>query len=125
MMPLTYISVFRYVDFVSVMTYDFHGKWEDRTGHNSPLYPRADEQGTARYLNMVREVLTSVQQAFKFRCFSQVEDNYFTGNLILQLKVQLTGYKIKNACKLSVPYFLPYNAFMICIIGKSDMHNYI
>ncbi len=36
------------------MTYDFHGKWESRTGHNSPLYPRQDEQGSARQLNMVR-----------------------------------------------------------------------
>ena len=37
----------------------------------------------------------------------------------------ITGYKIKNACKLCVPYFLPYNAFMICIIGKSDLHNFL
>ena len=43
----------RYVDWVSIMTYDFHGKWESRTGHNSPLYPRGDEQGSARHLNMV------------------------------------------------------------------------
>ncbi len=37
----------------------------------------------------------------------------------------LTGYKIKNDGKLCVPYFLPYDVFMICIIGKSDMHNYL
>ncbi len=40
-------------------------------------------------------------------------------------KVDITGYKIKNDGKLRVPYFLPYNAFMICIIGKLDMHNYL
>ncbi len=38
--------------------------------------------------------------------------------------IQLTGYTIKSACKLCVPYFLPYNAFMICIISNSDMHDY-
>ena len=27
------------VDWVSVMTYDFHGTWSDHAGHNAPLYP--------------------------------------------------------------------------------------
>ncbi len=37
----------------------------------------------------------------------------------------ITGYKIKSDGKLCVPFFLPYDAFMICIICKSDMHNYL
>ena len=52
-MKVKLLCDFRYVDWVSIMTYDFHGKWESRTGHNSPLYPRDDEQGSARHLNMV------------------------------------------------------------------------
>jgi chitinase len=33
-------AIGRYVDFVSVMTYDYHGAWENILGHVSPLYYR-------------------------------------------------------------------------------------
>ncbi len=29
----------KYLDYINVMTYDFHGQWEDVVGHNSPLFP--------------------------------------------------------------------------------------
>ena len=29
----------KYLDYINVMTYDFHGQWETRVGHNSPLFP--------------------------------------------------------------------------------------
>nr|AFO53261.1 chitinase-3 [Sinohyriopsis cumingii] len=45
-------DICRYLDFISVMTYDLHGSWEDRTGHNSPLFPHAGETGDGRYLNL-------------------------------------------------------------------------
>jgi len=28
-----------YLDFINVMTYDFHGGWENQTGHNAAMYP--------------------------------------------------------------------------------------
>ena len=31
-------SLSKYLDFINVMTYDFHGSWEKQTGHHSPLY---------------------------------------------------------------------------------------
>ena len=29
----------KYLDYINVMTYDFHGQWEEQVGHNSPLFP--------------------------------------------------------------------------------------
>ncbi len=31
-------AILDYVEWLGVMTYDFHGSWTDRGGHNSPLY---------------------------------------------------------------------------------------
>ena len=32
----------KYLDYVNVMTYDFHGDWEHQTGENSPLFSSDD-----------------------------------------------------------------------------------
>ena len=29
------------IDWFNVMTYDYHGAWENQTGHNAPLYANA------------------------------------------------------------------------------------
>ncbi|XP_031823132.1 acidic mammalian chitinase-like isoform X1 [Sarcophilus harrisii] len=39
------------LDFISVMTYDFHGGWDTVTGHNSPLHEGSTDQGDNRYFN--------------------------------------------------------------------------
>lgn len=31
-------SVCRYLDFINLMSYDFHGSWSSSLGHNAPLY---------------------------------------------------------------------------------------
>ena len=48
--PLFYL---RYLDFIHVMTHDFHGSWEGYTGENSPLYKYPTDTGSNAYLNVV------------------------------------------------------------------------
>jgi chitinase len=35
---INYEEVVDSLDFIGVMTYDYHGDWSDHSGHNSPLY---------------------------------------------------------------------------------------
>uniref|UniRef100_A0A4W4EPT0 Acidic mammalian chitinase n=1 Tax=Electrophorus electricus TaxID=8005 RepID=A0A4W4EPT0_ELEEL len=37
-------EISKYLDFINVMTYEFHGAWENVTGHNSPLYRDASTE---------------------------------------------------------------------------------
>ncbi|PVD37547.1 hypothetical protein C0Q70_00141 [Pomacea canaliculata] len=45
-------AIAKALDFINLMTYDFHGSWESNAGHNSPLYPRGGESGWQRQLNV-------------------------------------------------------------------------
>ncbi|XP_064156580.1 acidic mammalian chitinase-like [Anguilla rostrata] len=44
-------EVSQHLDFINVMTYDFHGAWDSFTGHNSPLYGSATDEGEHMYFN--------------------------------------------------------------------------
>ncbi|XP_076043180.1 chitinase 7 [Oratosquilla oratoria] len=38
-------EVSKYLDFINLMAYDFHGKWENTVGHNAPVYaPSSDSE---------------------------------------------------------------------------------
>ncbi|XP_056293636.1 acidic mammalian chitinase-like [Pseudoliparis swirei] len=39
------------LEFINVMTYDFHGTWERFTGHNSPLFRGSEDHGDLIYFN--------------------------------------------------------------------------
>jgi len=45
-------AMYKYLDYVHVMCYDYHGKWDKKTGHNAPLYPRATESAADQALNV-------------------------------------------------------------------------
>ena len=36
----------KYLDYVSVMTYDYHGQWDKQTGHVAPMYQHQEDQNT-------------------------------------------------------------------------------
>ena len=40
-----------YVDYVSVMAYDYHGQWDKMTGHVAPMYQHAQDDNS--YFNTV------------------------------------------------------------------------
>ncbi|XP_010754148.2 acidic mammalian chitinase [Larimichthys crocea] len=44
-------EIAKYLDFINVMTYDYHGTFEDVTGHHSPLYKGSQDTGNHAYLN--------------------------------------------------------------------------
>ncbi|CAF0771138.1 unnamed protein product [Adineta steineri] len=50
-------EVCKYFDFVSVMTYDYHGSWDGKTGHNSPLYAMRNERKKFREWNINSSML--------------------------------------------------------------------
>ncbi len=42
----------KYLDYFSVMAYDFHGSWEGTIGHNSPLFPLESANSTQKKLTV-------------------------------------------------------------------------
>ncbi|CAF1015538.1 unnamed protein product [Brachionus calyciflorus] len=52
------------LDFLNIMTYDYHGQWESFTGHNAPLYPRPSENGDQKLLNVDFTVNYYIQQGY-------------------------------------------------------------
>ena len=51
-------SLSKYLDFINMMTYDFHGSWDRTTGHNTPLYPRPNEPTINKGLTIEESVKT-------------------------------------------------------------------
>lgn len=51
------MSCFSYLDYVSVMAYDYYGAWDNVTGINAPLYARSspieDVDDDSRWKNVV------------------------------------------------------------------------
>ena len=64
----------KYLDIINVMTYDYHGHWDKKTGHVAPMYFHSDDD--VAHFNAVSTVtcfyfdIYSVHiNLFKFRTF--------------------------------------------------------
>lgn len=53
-------EIAKYLDFINVMTYDFHGQWERTVGHNSPLFPLESATSYQKKLTVVSKVLNII-----------------------------------------------------------------
>ncbi|CAL4128798.1 unnamed protein product, partial [Meganyctiphanes norvegica] len=51
-----------YLDFINLMTYDFHGPWENHTAHHTPLHCQPQETGDEALLNLESSVATWLDQ---------------------------------------------------------------
>ena len=49
-------SMYKYLDLVHVMCYDYHVHWDKKTGHNAPLHTRPQDTGKDAYLNVEHTV---------------------------------------------------------------------
>ena len=47
-------AVSKYLDFINLMAYDFHGKWERQTGHNAPLVAPSSDSKWRQQLSVTR-----------------------------------------------------------------------
>uniref|UniRef100_A0A4X1UKJ9 Chitinase-3-like protein 1 n=1 Tax=Sus scrofa TaxID=9823 RepID=A0A4X1UKJ9_PIG len=50
-LPTTRNHKFRHLDFISLLTYDFHGAWRQTTGHHSPLFRGQGDASSDRFSN--------------------------------------------------------------------------
>ena len=55
-------AMYKYLDFVNVMCYDYHGTWDKRTGHNAPLMSRPDETGDDLFYNLDYSISYLIQK---------------------------------------------------------------
>lgn len=47
-------EISKHLDFMNIMTYDFHGTWDDVVGHNAALYPLETASKQESTMNVVR-----------------------------------------------------------------------
>lgn len=112
-------SVFETVDFVSMMTYDFHGPWENRAMHQSALYKNAkDPMGAAGFaVDTCVDYLLSkgvaaekiiVGVAFYTRGWEKVQDNGGVSGLPgLFGKAQMVNQDVDKSDTFGADNFLP------------------
>ena len=54
---IDYPAIEPYMDWITIMSYDFHGSWQDMTGHNAPLYNGDDPVSSAFNLASAAEAI--------------------------------------------------------------------
>ena len=57
-------EISKYVDFINLMTYDFHGTFDEdkKVNHNAPLYAASNETDADKKLNIVRNIVSNFRK---------------------------------------------------------------
>ena len=63
-------SIARDLDWIAVMTYDYHGHWDKKTGHVSPMYAHPEDDYD--YFNTVSLIFLS---SFQYTKGSKMPEN--------------------------------------------------
>ncbi|XP_068842372.1 chitinase-3-like protein 1 isoform X2 [Capricornis sumatraensis] len=50
-------QISRHLDFISLLTYDFHGAWRQTVGHHSPLFRGQEDASSDRFSNAICDFL--------------------------------------------------------------------
>jgi chitinase len=66
------------------MAYDYHGSWNQRTGHNSPLFSRSEQTGDEGLLNQEATINTWIEMGAE------------PGKLVLGLAMYGRTFKLKT-----------------------------
>jgi len=116
--------MYKYLDYVHVMCYDYHGKWDKKTGHNSPLMPRPDETGNDLTLNVDYTLQYMIQLGATPEKTVLGVPFYGRAYSLLNPAVNDIGAPAKKDISFKGPYtredgFLGYNE--ICLQQKQDV----
>lgn len=53
------------LDWISLMTYDYHGQWEKKTGHVAPMYAQEDDSDQTFNAVSVNNVIFAIENCLK------------------------------------------------------------
>ncbi|CAF1092963.1 unnamed protein product [Rotaria sordida] len=85
-----------YLDWINVMTYDFHGGWEAKTGHNAPLFKNNAETTTDVPPSFIKS---------KYNCHEAIQDYLAAGiprsKLVMGLGLYGRGWQGVNSTNLN------------------------
>ncbi|XP_077820168.1 chitinase-3-like protein 1 isoform X3 [Macaca mulatta] len=87
-------QISEHLDFISIMTYDFHGAWRGTTGHHSPLFRGQEDASPDRFSNTICDFLRG---ATVHRILGQQVPYATKGN-------QWVGYDDQESVKSKVQY---------------------
>ena len=111
--------LFRYVDFINVMAYDYYGSWSHETGYNSPLYDDRPKSTLSQVRNIQELQLLSF---FLSKLLTFLMRNYFPKRtsihrFILCLNYVPVGFVFPPLLSKCIAIFAVTEGWLLLYIG--------